>query len=222
MPDPPTLTSLLTTRHSTRAFHPTPIPRALLESTLALAHLSPSNSNLQPWRIKILTGAALTRLSTALAAAKSANLPPSTALIPPSYRHHRSALGKQLYGPQGYDVAREDEEGMRAAQLRNYRFFDAPCGVVVYMESCLAQIDVLSVGMWVQSFCLALGERGIACCVSASVAGYGEVIKKELGLGDEMEVLVGVAVGYEDGEEGINGVRTGRDKWEDSVDFMED
>lgn len=174
MPDP-TLTSLLATRHSTRAFLPTPIPLPLLKCALALAHLSPSNSNLQPWRIKILTGAALTRLSAALVAAKSANVTPSTAPIPDSYRHYRSALGRQLYGPQGYDIAQEDEEGMRAAQVRNYRFFDAPCGVVVYMERYLAQIDVLSVGMWVQSFCLALGERGVACCVSASVAGYGEV-----------------------------------------------
>ena len=64
---------------------------------------------------------------------------------------------------------------MRAAQVRNYRFFDAPCGVVVCLERCLAQMDVLSVGMWVQAFCLGLGERGVACCVSASVAGYGEV-----------------------------------------------
>lgn len=48
------------------------------------------------------------------------------------------------------------------------------------------------------------------------------MIKKELGLGDAVEVLVGVAVGYEDGEAGINGVRTGRNGWEESVEFMED
>jgi hypothetical protein len=64
---------------------------------------------------------------------------------------------------------------MEKARLRNYTFFEAPCSMIVYMERSLAQIDVLSVGMWLQSVCLLLAERGVGTCSEASVAGYGEV-----------------------------------------------
>jgi nitroreductase len=172
---PLSVSSLLSTRHSTRAFLPTPIPRPILEQVLTLSQQTPSNSNLQPWRVKILTGPALSRLTHALSSAASSGLKPTTEPIPESYRHYRSALGKQLYGPEGYDIKREDKEGMEKARLRNYGFFGAPCGMVVYMEGSLSQVDVLSTGMWVQSVCLGLGERGMGVCVEASVAGYGEV-----------------------------------------------
>jgi hypothetical protein len=125
--------------------------------------------------VKILTGAALSRLNTALVSTAQSGVQPSTEPIPESYRHYRSALGKQLYGPGGYDIKREDKEGMEKARLRNYGFFGAPCGMVVYMDEGLAQVDVLSTGMWVQSVCLLLAEQGIGTCVEASVAGYGEV-----------------------------------------------
>jgi nitroreductase len=169
------VTSLLSSRHSTRAFLDLPVPRSILEEVLTLSQHSPSNSNLQPWRVKILTGAALSRLNTALVSTAQSGVQPSTEPIPESYRHYRSALGKQLYGPGGYDIKREDKEGMEKARLRNYGFFGAPCGMVVYMDEGLAQVDVLSTGMWVQSVCLLLAEQGIGTCVEASVAGYGEV-----------------------------------------------
>jgi hypothetical protein len=78
---------------------------------------------------------------------------------------------------------------MREAQLRNYKFFDAPCGMIVYMEKCLAQVDVLSVGMWLQVMCLLLEERGLGSCVEASVAGYPEVRYEASLLGEEVWLM---------------------------------
>ncbi|KAF3004275.1 hypothetical protein E8E13_008385 [Curvularia kusanoi] len=144
---PPTLTTLMQTRHSTRLFLSTPIPQSLLTSVLTLAQNTPSNSNLQPWRLKILTGTALSQLSSALLSAVSAGNAPVTAPIPDSYKHYRSAMGRELYGPRGYAIAREDAAGMEAARRRNYNFFGAPVGVIVYMDSALAEVDVMCVGM---------------------------------------------------------------------------
>jgi hypothetical protein len=59
--------------------------------------------------------------------------------------------------------------------LRNYMFFDAPCAFIVCMERSLAQVDVLSIGMYLQALCLLLAEEGIATCVEVSVAGYPQV-----------------------------------------------
>jgi nitroreductase len=166
---------MMSSRHSTRAFLKTPVPRNVLENVLAIAQQAPSNSNLQPWRVKVVTGNALQRLTSSLVSTVSSGVAPTTQPIPESYRHYRSRLGKQLYGPEGYDIPRSDSERMRKAQLRNYMFFDAPCALIVCMERSLVQIDVLSIGMYLQTVCLLLAEKGIGTCVEASVAGYPQV-----------------------------------------------
>jgi hypothetical protein len=52
----------ITERHSTRMFLPRPVPRALVDESLALALHAPSNSNIQPWRPR-LPGQQATRLA---------------------------------------------------------------------------------------------------------------------------------------------------------------
>jgi nitroreductase len=174
-PAPRYVANMMSSRHSVRAFLKTPIPRNVLEEVFAISQHAPSNSNIQPWRVKIVTGDALQRLTSALLSAVSSGVAATTEPIPESYQHHRSALGRKLYGPDGYDIPRTDAERLREAQLRNYRFFDAPCALIVCMEQSLAQVDVLSVGMYLQTLCLLLAERDIGTCVQASVAGYPQV-----------------------------------------------
>lgn len=100
---------------------------------------------------------------------------------------------------------------------RNYRFFDAPAAVIVCMDHELANHDALSVGMWLQSFVLALTSQGLSSCVEVSVAGYKEVLKQELAIPEDVDVLCGVAVGWEDKSAGVNGVRSGRRDWRECV-----
>ena len=52
----------LRTRRSVRAFLPTPVPRATVEELLALASRSPSGSNIQPWKVRVVAGEARTLL----------------------------------------------------------------------------------------------------------------------------------------------------------------
>jgi nitroreductase len=216
-----TLTSLMRTRHSVRTFLPNPVPRDLLHDVFSLAQQTSSNSNCQPWRLKILTGSALQRLSSALLDAVKAGADPTTAPIPEHFKHYRSEFGHMLYGPEGYDIARGNKEAMETARRRNYAFFDAPVGMVVYMDRSLADVDVMCVGMYMQSVSLLLGERGVACCWQVSVAGYPDVVRRELGIGGEMVVLSGGAVGYEDVGARPNAIRSSRDAWGDHVEFVE-
>ena len=166
---------MISSRHSTRAFLHQPIPQSIIEHVLTVAQRAPSNSNLQPWRVKVVTGKALQRLTSALSSAFWTNTPTTTEPIPESYHKYRSALGKQLYGPEGYNVPRGDKEGTRKMRVRNYQFFGAPCAMIVCMEKGLSEVDILSIGMYLQAVCLMLAEQGIATCTEASVAGYPQV-----------------------------------------------
>ncbi|PQE11334.1 nitroreductase protein [Rutstroemia sp. NJR-2017a BVV2] len=213
-----TLDETLLIRHTSRGFLPTPVPQSILHSTLELAQHAPSNSNIQPHRVFILTGDSLLKLETALYAVASETSPNIPAL-PEEFQHFRRDLGYQVYN-EGMGILRTDHAARNAAVLRNYKFFDAPCAAIVCIDRRLSAPDVLGVGMWLQSWLLALTEQGVQSAVEVSVAGYPEVVRRECGIGEELEVLCGVAVGYEDLGFKPNFLRSGRTPVEANVTFL--
>ncbi|KAI1367935.1 oxidoreductase [Xylaria arbuscula] len=203
-------------RHSSRIYLPQPVPQSLLTRALELARHSPSNTNTQPWRLFIVTGDALSRLNTALLSAAEAAAP---AIPPPpaAFQKYHSALGRTLYG-EGYGLSRSDTTGRKAAVMRNYEFFGAPVGIVVCMSAELVGTEALSVGMYVQTLLLALTDLGLGSCVEISIAGYPEVVRREVGIGEEgLVVLCGIAVGFEDLGSTVNRVVMERDGVEAST-----
>jgi nitroreductase len=59
----------ITSRHSVRAFLPTPVPRETIEDILRVSARAPSGTNTQPWQVHVLTGATRQRLVDAVRAA---------------------------------------------------------------------------------------------------------------------------------------------------------
>jgi nitroreductase len=54
------------TRRSIRAYKPDTVPLETVREILELGRHAPSGSNMQPWRVHVLTGATLKRVSTAI------------------------------------------------------------------------------------------------------------------------------------------------------------
>ncbi|KAH8200178.1 hypothetical protein TruAng_005626 [Truncatella angustata] len=152
MADKITLQEAITARHSSRVFLPKPVPRCVLDEALDLARYGPSNTNIQPWRLFVLTGYPLEKLKAAVLAAASATDEPLRA-IPPLPAHLeplRKAFGAQVYGT-GFGVEWNDKISRRAAVLRMFGFFDAPVAAVVCVDEELGRPDALSVGMYLQT-----------------------------------------------------------------------
>nr|WP_082954989.1 nitroreductase [Mycobacterium mantenii] len=207
-------------RHSTRMFLPDKqVPRRLLQEALTLAMRAPSNSNVQPWHVFLTTGARRERLGAALAAAVRATSPPSLGL-PESHNQLRRQLGALLYGAMG--VARDDAAGRRTAQLRNWDFFNAPVAGIVCMHRDLGLPDAIGVGMFLQTLLLALTDRGLDSCVQVSTALYPDVARGQLGIPDELVVLCGLCIGYEDPTFVANHLDIPRNPVTDNVVFFED
>ncbi|KAI1330792.1 oxidoreductase [Xylariaceae sp. FL0255] len=214
------LDAAILTRHSTRLYKADPVPRSIIEHSLELATHSPSNSNTQAWRMFIVTGAALDRLKSALVHEASLGSEPNIPGLPAQFRPYRSELGKLVYG-EGYQIARDDKEGRKAAVLRNFEFFGAPVGVIVCMSAELHGHAALSVGMYVQTFLLALTERAVGSCVEVSISGYPEVVRREVGIPNDMQVLCGIAIGYEDSGAVVNHIRSGREEFAKTTVFVD-
>ncbi|MBU8809672.1 nitroreductase [Mycolicibacterium goodii] len=206
-------------RRSTRKFLPDkPVPRELIDEALALAMRAPSNSNVQPWRVYFASGERRERLVAALTAEVQARRPTSLGL-PEGFGHLRSQLGALVYGSMG--IARSDTEARWAAQLRNWQFFGAPLAGVVCMHRDLGLVDSVGVGMFLQTFLLALTERGIGSCVQVSVAMCADVLRAELDIPDELTVLCGLSIGYPDPSFPANHLDIPRNPVEHNVTFYD-
>lgn len=205
-------------RHSSRKFLSDPVPRAVLDEALELAQLAPSNSNIQPWFVVIAQGGRRDRLREVLLKEAQATPPPIPSL-PDAFKHFRQEAGAKIYGAMG--IAREDKEGRRAAVLRNYEFFGAPAVAIICMHRDLGVADSLGVGMWLQTFVLALTARGLATCCQVSLAAYPDVLRAELNIPAELSIICGVAIGYEDPTFPANSLHIGRAALQNNVVILD-
>ena len=210
------LDEAITERHSTRMFLPKPVPRALVDESLALAQHAPSNSNIQPWHVVFASGPPRDRLVAALLNAARRG-PPNIPPLPESFQHFRRELGAQVYGAMG--IAPEDTAKHAAAVLRNWEFFRAPLAGIVCMHRDLGPADALSAGM--QTLLLAFTERGLGTCVEVSVAGYPQVVRAQLAVPAELLILCGLAVGYPDPDFPANRLHVSREPIAKNVVFLD-
>jgi nitroreductase len=150
------------TRRSVRRFLPRPVPRAVVEELLDVARHAPSGTNTQPWRVHALAGAAKERLCRAVASAyDSGARAPEYRYYPEQwfepYLGRRRKLGWDLYTLLG--IGRGDKAAMHAQHRRNYRFFDAPVGMIFTIDRRLEQGSWLDYGMFLQTLMVAARAR---------------------------------------------------------------
>lgn len=218
------LEQTIVNRRSVRGFfHDRPVPRDLVREALDLAQRAPSNCNVQPWRVFIASGACRDRLRADMSHAAAAGQPPAPddpiEDFLGDYRQLQVDCAVALYSEMG--IERHDKEGRVRAFLRNFEFFDAPHVAIVCMEKRFGLGVALDVGMWVQTFMLALWARGIASCAQASLRLYPNIIRRELKIPAELRILCGISFGYEDEAVAANQTRQKREPIEKNVVFLD-
>lgn len=212
-------------RRSVRGFHPDrPVPREILREALELAQRAPSNCNVQPWRVFLASGKRCQALREALLGAIEGGELPSPDddidQFPGPYRKLQVDCAVAMYREMG--VTREDRAGRARALLRNFEFFDAPHVAIVTMEKHFGIGVALDVGMYVQTFMLALWARGVGSCAQASLRQYPGIIRRELGIRDDLRILCGVSFGYEDPDVPANRTRQSREPIDANVTFLDE
>jgi len=212
-------------RRSVRGFLPDRlVPRELLRQSLEIAQFAPSNCNIQPWRTFVASGPRCLQLRAALVAAATSGQTPAPEdpvdEFPGDYRRLQVECALALYREMG--IERHDRAGRLQALLRNFELFDAPQVAIVCMEKRFGVGVALDVGMYVQNLLLALWARGIASCAQASLRVYPDVIRRELGIPDELRIMCGVSFGYEDLQTPANRTRQSREPITSNVTFLDE
>jgi nitroreductase len=218
------LDAVVRERRSVRGFFPDRlVPREMLREVLDLAQHAPSNCNVQPWRVFIASGPALERLRTALCEAIMGGEVPGVEnaidAFHGEYRRLQVECAVTMYREMG--IARDDYEGRMRATLRNFEFFDAPHVAIVCMDDRFGPRVAVDVGAYVQTLLLALWSCGIGSCAQASLSMYPTIIRRELGIADDLRILCGIAFGYEDPAVPANRTRQSREPIETNVTFLD-
>jgi nitroreductase len=215
----------ITSRRSVRAYLDRPVPRETLRELLRIAAQAPSGSNIQPWRVHVLTGPALDRLRGAMRQSFLAGDPHEreykyyTDPVLEPFRTRQRACGWGLYGLLG--IARGDREKSRAYRATNYEFFGAPAGMVFTIDRQLELGSWLDYGMFLQSIMVAARGFGLHTCSEASIAEFPAIIRAQLGVPDDETVICGMALGYADPAAVINRFQPAREAVETFARFHE-
>lgn len=214
------------TRRSIRAYKPDAVPREVLREIVELGRHAPSGSNIQPWRVHVLTGSALARLGGAMQRAFLDDEPGHhrdyeyyTDPIVEPYLARRRQCGWGLYGTLG--IGRGDHDKSKAYRATNYNFFGAPAGLVFTIDRKLEKGSWLDYGMFLQTLMLAARARGLHTCPEASIASYPDIVRRELGLGADWVVICGMAMGYADPQAVVNTFQPPRIAVDEYAVFME-
>jgi nitroreductase len=215
-------------RRSLRGFLPTPVPRELIADILRVAARAPSGTNTQPWRVYVLTGAARQRLVDEVCAAYddpaiAAQHSEEYAYYPTQwfepYLSRRRKVGWDLYGL--LNIAKTDKAGMHAQHRRNFRFFDAPVGLIFSIDRRLNQGSWLDYGMFLQNIMIAARGRGLHTCPQAAWMQWHRIIERQLGFEPTEMLVCGMALGYADMSRIENSLRTEREPVERFTRWVE-
>ncbi|MFD0668433.1 nitroreductase [Ramlibacter sp. MAHUQ-53] len=220
--DPGSVDTAITSRFSARAFLSRAVPREMLESILEVASRAPSGSNTQRWNVYVLQGASRDALVAKVCAAHDAlAADPSLAAqyrdaydyYPPRWEspfiERRRENGWGLYGLLG--IGKGDKDKMHAQHQRNFRFFDAPVGLIFTVDAGTGQGALLDFGMFLQNVMVAARARGLHTCPQAAWNTFASIILPHVGAKEGEMVVCGMSLGWADEAAPVNAFHTPRE-----------
>lgn len=220
--DTASVDAAIESRFSARAFLPTPVKRETVEQILQVAQRAPSGTNTQPWKVYVLQGASLRSLSDQVCAAHDAIYanPDLAAEYREEYDYYprkwispyidrRRENGWSLYGLLG--ITRADKDKMHAQHQRNFRFFDAPLGLMFTVDRVLERGSLVDYGMFLQNVMVAARARGLHTCPQAAWNGFARIVLPHISAGPDEMLVCGMSMGYADEAALVNGFHTPRE-----------
>ncbi len=227
-----TVDEAIQTRMSVRAYTPQAVASETIQDILQLASRAPSGTNTQPWKVYVLRGASRDSLVQQVCAAHDAlRADPALAAeyreaydyypekwVSP-YIDRRRENGWGLYGLLG--IGKGDKDSMHAQHQRNFRFFDAPVGLMFTLDRVMGRGSLVDYGMFLQNIMLAARARGLHTCPQAAWNGFTKIILPHIGAGPDEMLVCGMALGYADASAVVNSFHTPRVPAEQFTHWLE-
>lgn len=217
------LQDVVRARRSVRAFRPDSVAPEMIRELLRIASMAPSGTNIQPWKVHVVTGATRERLEREVLAHRETKPEDDKAEFARTdkrkepYLSRMRALGKDMYGRIG--IPRGDEAASWRQWGRNWSFFDAPVGLIFTIDKDLDAMSFLDIGMFMQTFMLAAKDRGLDTCAQGAWNLFWTATRRVLSIPDDEYIIAGMALGYADDDHPVNGLVAFREPLERIATF---
>jgi nitroreductase len=223
MSTPISVKDAIHTRHSIRRFLVKPVSADTVREILDLAARAPSGTNVQPWKVYALAGQKKEALGRAITEKYLASGFEKTDFeyypkewVEP-WISRRRKVGADLYALLG--IVKGDKKRMTEQWIRNYRFFDAPVGLIFTIDRIFGSGMLLDYGIFMENLMLAARAFGLDTCPQAAFTDFQQTIQQTLGFPENERVICGMALGYADPDAPENQLRTERAPAKEFSDF---
>jgi len=210
-------------RYSARTYLPDPVPVETIRSVVSDAQTAPSNANIQPWSVHIVSGEKRDELSRAMLADEAAgklspDYPFGYDQLYGAYSERQVHQASEYYRSIG--IPRDAKDLRRQEFLRNLEFFGAPHACFLFLPPFYDSVRIAGdVGMYGQTFLLSLTAHGLQGCPQTLLGFFAGTVREVLGVDPKLKLLFGISFGYPDRASTGSTYRIGRAPIEDSVCF---
>ncbi|OGO24293.1 MAG: hypothetical protein A2144_10215 [Chloroflexi bacterium RBG_16_50_9] len=202
-------------RHSVRDFKSDPVKKETILKILEAAGRSPSSGNSQPWHIFVAGGKVMEKIRQSYLERFEKDVPgkPEMASTPPNQwppallarmEKQRDERNKLL----GINI--QDKAAMRANMAKGNKFFGAPVLLVLCMDRGLSEFSAYDLGLLSQTIMLAAQNFGLGSIVARGFINHPDILREELAIPDNVQIVIGIAIGYKDDKSIINTYRSSR------------
>jgi len=191
----------LAARRSIRVFKSDPVAPELIKSIVEAANRSPSWANTQPWEVYVAGGTPLENLRERYLENYRKGIEPSPDIpVPPSWpAAHQERIFQLGAGRFAFlGIERHDKEARKKTREMNFNLFGAPHIVFICMEQGLSPWSLYDLGSFSMSLMLAAQHYGLSTIPAVLLVAYPDIIREELGIPQNLSVVIGIALGYGD------------------------
>jgi len=210
-------------RRSIRDFKPAPVAKELIDQILEAATRSPSNSNRQPWEYLVIIGEKLKELVGGIQEAMKAGKSGGRELktwddnwkMPEEGNQRANQLMRGL-------VESAIKAGIKASDFiqSNFRFFGAPCVILVLMDKGYGSGALVSIGASIENLLLRAYDLGLGTCWMMIPLEYDYVFRERFQIPENKYLVSTIALGYPSDSK-LNQFRSSRDSLEKVVKFID-
>ena len=211
-----TVTEAMAARRSIRAYKPDTVEKEVLMEILGKAAKTPSWANTQPWEVFTASGDALERIRSAYVENHKNDVKSATDIPRPTEWPDAAKDRTKQLRP---DMVRDCGEAADQFFAVNQRMFDAPAVIFLCLDKAYSPWSLYDLGAYAQSVMLLAQEQGLSTIAAITSVLFPDVIRRELNIPDNLNVAIGIPIGYADEDNALNNFHSARSTLSETVHF---
>ena len=210
---------LMKQRHSARYFLSKPIPEETLKEIMTTSLMTPSWGNSQPWNIFIASGKTLEDIRKDWIT-KNKESEKGYSEIKAGHRTDFSERCQENMNK----VIKEFSEALKEPDMKsimdaNKILFNAPTVVYITVPKKRTDYNIFDTGAIEMSIMLSAKDKGIDSIAAYEAIKYPDIIRKYIKVPENEDIIIGIALGYEDKENNLNKIRSVKHTLEEICHF---